>query len=162
MRVFRIATAALARSPKEAFSGDGGLRASARWHTMGRSIIYTAESLSLAALEILVHLKQTNDIRPFNAFVAEIPDRYVLKPPSYPAKWQTNLEVSRAFGNKWFDSRDSPALLVPTVITPGEWNVLLNPYHPKFSLKWVTAGPIGFLFDSRLLAKRPTNGPARS
>lgn len=69
MQVFRIAAARFARSRKVAFSGDGGLRASARWYTAGHPIVYTAQSLSLAALEILTHLKQTNDLQPFRAFV---------------------------------------------------------------------------------------------
>jgi RES domain-containing protein len=65
LRVFRIRAAVFTRTRKEAFSGKGGVYASARWHSAGRPIIYTAQSLSLAALEILVRLKQTNDIQPF-------------------------------------------------------------------------------------------------
>ena len=85
MRVFRIAAARFARSRKHAFSGEGGLVAPARWHTAGRPIVYTAQSLSLAALEILVHLKQTNDLRPFRAFTLEVPDELILEPASFPA-----------------------------------------------------------------------------
>ena len=59
MRVFRIAAAQFIRSRKEAFNGQGGLQASARWHTAGRAVVYAAQCLSLAALEILVRLKQT-------------------------------------------------------------------------------------------------------
>jgi RES domain-containing protein len=32
-------------------------------------------------------------------------------------------------------------MLVPTIITPGEWNVLINPLHPQFSLRWIVTGP---------------------
>ena len=73
MRVFRIGAAVFTRSWKEAFSGNSGMYASARWHTAGHPIIYTAQSLSLAALEILVRLKQTNDIQPFFVYSAEVP-----------------------------------------------------------------------------------------
>lgn len=156
MRVFRIAAARFAKSRKEAFNGEGGAYASARWHSAGHQVVYAAQSLSLAALEILVHLKQTNDIRPFHAFAAEIPDRFILKPPLYPAHWQTKYEVSRAFGDAWLEAKDSPALLVPAAITPGEWNVLLNPQHPEFSLKWVAAGPAVYTFDARLLEGKRT------
>ncbi|HTQ32314.1 MAG TPA: RES family NAD+ phosphorylase [Opitutaceae bacterium] len=154
MKVFRIAAASVARTRKEAFSGRGGLLAPGRWHTTGRLVVYTAESLSLAALEILAHLKQTHHIRPFNAFAAEIPDDLILKPSSYPAHWQTRLPASRAFGNHWLDAGTTPALLVPTVLTTGEWNVLLNPAHPKFSLDWITDGPRAYAFDARLLHLR--------
>ena len=151
MKVFRIAAVPFAKTRAEAFSGKGGLQASARWHTAPQLIVYTAQSLSLAALEILVHLKQTKDIRPFHAFAAEIPEDLIIKPVSYPAHWQNKLTVSRAFGDDWLKAKSSPALLVPTVITPGEWIVLLNPVHPAFSLDWIIDGPHTHAFDARLL-----------
>jgi RES domain-containing protein len=152
MRVFRIGAALFARTRKQAFSGQGGLYASARWHTAGHPIIYTAQSLSLAALEILVRLKQTNDIQPFYAYPADIPEAFILKPNSYPARWKSRMAVSRSFGDAWLEAKTSPAILVPTIITPGEWNVLLNPLHPQFSMKWVTTGPDAHTFDARLLS----------
>lgn len=158
MRVFRIAAARFARSRQDAFSGQGGIRSSARWHTAGRPIVYTAQSLSLAALEILVHLKETADLQPFRAFVIEIPDDFISRPRSYPARWRTDYRVSRSFGDAWLKAADKPALRVPSAITPGEWNYLLNPLHTDFSLTWVRAGPSRYAFDARLLeARRSTH-----
>jgi RES domain-containing protein len=154
MRVFRIGAALFTRSRKEAFNGSGGLYASARWHTAGHPVVYTAQSLSLAALEILVRLKQTNDIQPFYAYSAEVPDSLILKPDSYPARWKSRIAVSRAFGDAWLEAKTTPAILVPTIITPGEWNVLINPLHPQFSLKWIMSGPDVYTFDARLLPAR--------
>ncbi|MGO9802320.1 MAG: RES family NAD+ phosphorylase [Steroidobacteraceae bacterium] len=151
MRVFRIAAAPFARSRREAFSGQGALEASARWHTAGRTVVYTAQSLSLAALEILVHLKQTTDLRPFRFFVAEIPDEFIVMPSSFPARWQSDYRVSRAFGDTWLKAGEQAVLRVPSLITPGEWNFLLNPLHRDFSLGWVVAGPSPYTFDHRLL-----------
>ena len=151
MRVFRIGAAVFTRTRKEAFSGPGGVYASARWHSVGRPIVYTAQSLSLAALEILVRLKQTNDIQPFYAYSMEIPDHFILTPKSLPARWRSRIAVSRAFGDAWLKTNNLPALRVPTVITPGEWNVLVNPLHPQFSLKWIVTGPDAYTFDARLL-----------
>jgi RES domain-containing protein len=151
MRVFRIGAVLFTSTRKEAFSGNGGLYASARWHTAGQPIVYTAQSLSLAALEILVRLKQTNDIQPFSFYSAEVPDPLILKPDSYPARWKSRLAVSRAFGDAWLEAKTTPAMLVPTIITPGEWNVLINPLHPQFSLTWIVSGPDVYTFDARLL-----------
>src|SRR5271157_933435 len=162
MRVFRIGAALFTRSRKEAFSGNGGLYASARWHTAGQPVVYTAQSLSLAALELLVRLKQTNDIQPFYAYSAEVPDPLILKPNSFPARWKTQLAVSRAFGDAWLEAKTAPAMLVPTIITPGEWNVLLNPLHPQFSLKWIVTGPDAYTFDARLLPVRRESRPRRT
>lgn len=157
MKVYRIGAAPFARTRKEAFSGEGGLHASARWHTAGHLIVYTAQSLSLAALEILVHLKQTNNIQPFCAYSAEIPDAFILKPDSLPPGWRSRIEVSRRFGDTWLEAKTSAALLVPSVITPGERNVLLNPAHPQFSSRWILTGPTVYAFDPRLLPVRRKN-----
>ena len=148
---FRIAAARFARSRKAAFSGQGGMVASARWHTAGQPIVYTSQSLSLAALEILVHLKQTDDLQPFRAFVVDIPDDMILVPRSYPTRWATDYRVSRAFGDSWLKAAEKVAMRVPSVITPGEWNYLLNPVHPNSSLKWIVSGPTAYTFDARLL-----------
>ena len=40
-----------------AFSGEGGLRYSGRWNHAGALIVYTATTLSLAILEMMVHLR---------------------------------------------------------------------------------------------------------
>ena len=125
-----MGAAVFTRSRKEAFSGSGGLYASARWHTAGHPIVYTAQSLSLAALEILVRLKQTNDIQPFFAYAAEVPDPLILKPNSYPARWKSRVAVSRAFGDAWLNAKSSPAMLVPTTITPGRMECAHQPTAP--------------------------------
>jgi hypothetical protein len=67
--------------------------------------------------------------------------------------------VSRAFGDAWLESKTMPAMLVPTFIAPGEWNVLLNPLHPQPSLKWIVSGPGAYDFDARL---RPIKRKTRS
>lgn len=52
-----------------AFSGMGGLYVPGRWHYQGHKIVYTAENLSLASLEIFVHLEsdKPNGIAPLSA-----------------------------------------------------------------------------------------------
>ena len=42
---------------KSAFNGEGARLFGGRWNSRGTPLIYTAESKSLAALEILVHLE---------------------------------------------------------------------------------------------------------
>ncbi len=52
MFVWRICAT---KHQKSAFSGVGGLYVPGRWHPQGHKIVYTAESLALASLEIFVH-----------------------------------------------------------------------------------------------------------
>jgi RES domain-containing protein len=40
-----------------AFDGEGARLYGGRWNSPGRPVVYTAGSLALAALEVLVHLK---------------------------------------------------------------------------------------------------------
>jgi RES domain-containing protein len=152
VKVHRLCAAEHGRSRREAFSGLGGLHASARWHTRGVRIVYAAQSLSLAALETLVHLKSTGDVADFASFVAEIPDKLIARPSRYPARWKTSRSVSRNFGDAWLSAAKTPALLVPSAVSPDEWNVLLNPTHPDFSLDWVVRGPSKYFFEDRLLS----------
>jgi RES domain-containing protein len=161
MRVFRLGLARFLRTRKEAFSGKGGMVSSGRWHTEGHPIVYTSQSLSLAALEILVHLKETREVEPFLSYAAEIPDHLILKPDSFPTQWRRRIEASRAFGDVWLEAKRAPALRVPTILAPGEWNVLLNPVHPQFSLSWIQVGPERFSFDARLLTQRQPKSSGR-
>jgi hypothetical protein len=96
----------------------------------------------------LVRLKQTNDIQSFYTYSIEIPGP---PPKSLPVCRKSRIAVSRAFGDAWLKTNNLPALRVPTVIAPGEWNVLVNPLHPQFSLKWAVTGPDAYTFDARLL-----------
>ncbi len=40
----------------EAFSGEGARRYGGRWNHRGTAVVYVADSLSLAALELFVHI----------------------------------------------------------------------------------------------------------
>jgi hypothetical protein len=40
-------------------------------------------------------------------------------------------------------------MLVPTIVTPGERNVLIIPLQPQFSLNWIVSGPDDYTFDAR-------------
>jgi RES domain-containing protein len=57
---------------------------------------------------------------------------------------------TRAIGDDWVRTGSSLALKVPSVITPNEFNYLLNPAHPDFAIL-TPAPPIPYPFDPRLL-----------
>ncbi len=152
MRAFHIAAAIHGRTARQAFSGEGGLYGMGRWHTPGRLIVYASQFLALAALETLVHLPRSGQIQPFVSWEIEIPDDLVMPVPKLPAAWKANLKITQGFGDAWLARLEAPAIRVPSAIVDraGETNFLLNPSHPKFSLKWVVAGPTPFVFDPRL------------
>lgn len=121
-----------------AFSGEGARLNGGRWNSPGVSTVYASSSLSLATLEVLVHLEDPDAFaRLFSWVGIEIPEGSIerLDESNLPKRWcdaETNVS-SRAIGDAWVRSLRSAVLAVPSVVTPGEWNYLLNPAHPGFS-----------------------------
>ena len=152
MRVYRIALELYAKTARAAFNGIGGMYGLGRWHTQGRPVVYAAESLSLSALEALVHLKRSTRIEPPVQWEAEIPDGLMEEAKNLPADWILNMKATQAYGDAWLAGRSAPALVVPSAIIPAERNVVINPLHPAFDLAWVVVGPVPFEFDTRLVA----------
>lgn len=69
--IWRICEATFAES---AFNGEGASIVGGRWNSKGRRMVYTAEHLSLAILEVFVHLNVPTVERDFFvAIKAEIP-----------------------------------------------------------------------------------------
>jgi RES domain-containing protein len=137
-------------TPEQAFSGEGGLRYAGRWNNAGSLVVYTATTLSLAVLEVFVHVRRPIP-QSLLLFVVDVPDRLIEPLSPVPPLWDTHppSASSRDAGDKWLQSKAAVGLLVPSVIVPQEANCLLNPAHPDFSLDWVE-GPLDFPLDPRL------------
>ena len=150
MRLHRIALAENSGTAVEAFSGKGGLFGKGRWHNQGRLIVYSAEHSSLAMSEALVHLQRSNSIAAYVRWEIDIPEVEIIPVPTLPAGWENDQSYSRNLGDAWLASKNSVAMLVPSAIVANERNCLINPAHPNFSLSWIVAGPLPFLFDRRL------------
>ena len=134
-----------------AFSGIGGLYVSGRWHERGHKIVYTAENLSLASLEVFVHL-ESNFVK-LVAIKAKIPQKLKIEEltlDSLPSDWQEPrcYPKLQRIGKDWLLSRRTPILKVPSAIVPVEFNYLFNPEHPDFEL--ITKVAIEFKFDRRM------------
>jgi RES domain-containing protein len=135
-----------------AFTGEGARRPPGRWNNRDIPMVYTAGSISLAVLEMLVHLKKSDFLTAYSLFRIEIPSADVHTPDQLPVGWSAEEYASPVpqFGTDWFLSGRSCALQVPSAIVPAENNFLLNPTHPKFP-DLVIGEPEPFSFDPRLL-----------
>lgn len=138
---------------KSAFKGEGARLFGGRWNTPGTPLIYTAESQSLAVLEILVHLDSPDLLRKYVLFEVEIEDSLVthLNSASLPRNWREDPPPVEAqkLGDEWASSARSAVLRVPSAIVTGEFNFLLNPHHRDFS-KLSIGQPQSFFIDPRL------------
>ena len=152
MRVWRLCQAGYA---KEALSGEGGMRASARWHDQGTRIVYTSSTLSLAALELLVRTDRAYAPPGLVAVEIELPSSLDIERVTrsrLKAEWDAYPApaFTRAFGSNWVAAMRTAVLEVPSAVIPRESNFLLNPAHPRFRrIRVVGRSP--FSFDSRLL-----------
>jgi RES domain-containing protein len=66
-----------------------------------------------------------------------------------PPQDLANESVTRQLGNEWYDSQRSPILLVPSVITQVDRNILIHPRHPEFT-RITPSNPRPVHWDPRL------------
>jgi RES domain-containing protein len=149
MRAFRIAD-----TRHTIFDGNGAMLHGARWNSPGRRIVYAAETYAGALLEILVHA--SGSVPRSQAFVEiEIPAGLsieVIAPEDVPHWNSPSFADSRAVGDRWYDELRTPVLLVPSVVTVVERNVLINQEHPDFA-RIRASEPLPVHWDARLWAK---------
>lgn len=139
------------------FDGEGAFRFGGRWNSRGTRILYTAGSLSLAALEMLVHLNNEEILLAYSFASAEFVESLILPIEEFqklPKNWNDSpppLEIQR-IGDEWAEAQASVVLKVPTSVLPVEFNYLINVEHPEFS-KIKLGEPRAFTFDERLYKK---------
>jgi RES domain-containing protein len=135
--------------------GKGGLRASARWHTKGREIVYCAETPTGALLEALVHLEvESVEALPkrYQLLRIALPDEVLLEEAplaALPSDWKRRTLLTRSIGDAWLAAGRSAALRVPSAVAPHAFNVLLNPHLLRGTGVRVTARN-RYPFDTRL------------
>jgi len=133
--------------------GWGGKKFSSRWTSLGRRVVYFAESPTAALVETLVHLEvDSEDIPDFYTLLKiSVPDGLVIQPLDPPAgsEWKQDLKLTQCMGDAWLSSLETALARVPSVIAPRTWNYLLNPEHPD-AKKIEIAEVIRERFDNRL------------
>lgn len=150
MEVYRIAKEKYIHDLK----GNGAKIYGGRWTQKGYNILYTSDHESLAALEVLVHTPITTIPKDLQLLVLTIPDSVsfeTIDTKSLPANWRKYPapDILAEIGTNWLLSESSLLLKVPSVVTPSEHNVLINPAHenfPELKKKKVR----DFQFDNRL------------
>ena len=139
------------RHAANAFNGAGARLYGGRWNHRGTSLVYAAESLALAALEMLVHLQRSVLMQRYCCIALEFDPALCQTLESPPANWRltTGLQATRDLGSAWFRQQESAVLRVPSAIVPQENNYLFNPHHPDF-VRMKIGQPEIFTFDPRL------------
>ncbi|REL38010.1 RES domain-containing protein [Rhodohalobacter sp. SW132] len=150
MKVWRICHKEYADS---AFSGEGARLYGGRFNSEGIRAVYTSGSLSLALLELLVQIEDREYLDRCVCFTAVIKSRHCFqpKPDELPNGWDTIPygKSSQDYGDRWITERKYVAMKIPSVVVPGEFNIVINPEHPKFAEIDISP-PEPLRFDPRL------------
>jgi RES domain-containing protein len=147
-RICRVARAATA------FDGEGARRYPGRWNHKDAPVVYCASSLSLATLELFVHVDPADIPDDLVSIRAELPGSVhveTVETKKLPTDWRTYPAplALKDLGTEWAASMRTVGLVVPSAITPIENNLVLNPRHPDIA-RLVTRAPEPFAFDPRL------------
>jgi RES domain-containing protein len=154
MKIWRICRE---RFASEAFSGEGARRFGGRWNSRGVPMVYASTSLALAAIELFVHLEPGQMPKDLVSIASELPEGEPglrWETSVLPANWWSNeLGPMREMGDLWIRGQQSLAVLVPSVPIQPEWNVLVNPLHPRIrEVENESTQP--FAFDARIFFSR--------
>lgn len=118
-------------------------------------VVYTSSTLSLAALEYLVHVQIEDVPDDLVSLEIDVPDDVEvpwIRLFDLPDDWNQveDHPACTDVGDGWSAESQTVVLRVPSAIIPHEWNVLLNPRHPGMARVSVIAVR-DFAFDPRLI-----------
>ncbi len=150
MEVYRLSREKFANS----LSGKGAALKGARWNSVGVEIIYTALNRSLAMAEIAVHFSLATLPGDYMMITIFIPDDVSLKKlaiTDLPLNWNMfpPPSTTQATGDKFIADNRRCILQIPSAVTHGDYNILINPKHADFKRIKIIAIE-KFPFDKRI------------
>jgi RES domain-containing protein len=124
------------------------MRQGGRWNPPGVPALYSASSLALACLELLVHVRNPANLPPLHYCEIRIP-RWIIRrvplltpPPTYR---EAQEAASVLFSRRW------AVLQVPSfVMSPSAPNYVLNPLAAQYA-KCTWTYPVNLELDPRVI-----------
>lgn len=135
-------------------SGKGAALKGARWNSPGTEIIYTAANRSLAMAEVVVHFTLSTIPKDYMMVTIFVPDDIpyqTIWEKDLPAGWNSfpYFQITQIIGDSFIKENEFCLLKIPSVVTKGDFNILVNPFHPEFKrIKLLSIEP--FYFDHRI------------
>ena len=101
---------------KLAFRGEGARLFGGRWNSPGHAVVYTAQSLALAALEILVHVDSDKLLQDYVAIPVTVDPQLITQvdKSALPNNWRAYpaSKATRTIGDDWISEGGLPVLQV--------------------------------------------------
>lgn len=134
MEVFRLSR----RKFGEVLSGKGAAFAGARWNSPGTELIYAAGNRSLAMAEVAVHFTLATIPSDYMMMTIFVPDDLSVQKISatdLPSGWNVfpHSTATQRIGDSFAATGRYCLLQVPSAVTKGDYNILINANHPGFS-----------------------------
>lgn len=133
MEVYRLSREKFAST----LSGKGAALKGARWNSVGVELIYTAGNRSLAMAEVAVHFSLAtlpSDYMMMTIFVPHDVPLQKLTLSELPADWSAfpHPTSTQEIGDRFVSENRYGILQIPSAVTYGDYNILINPNHPEF------------------------------
>jgi len=133
MEVFRLSREKFALP----LSGKGAALKGARWNSIGVELIYTAQNRSLAMAEVAVHFTLATLPDDYVMLTIKLPDDVPMKEvdeSELPTNWREfpHPISTQKLGDTFVLENKYCALKIPSVVTKGDFNILINPNHRDF------------------------------
>lgn len=118
-------------------SGKGAAIKGARWNSIGVELIYTASNRSLAMAEVAVHLTLATVPNDYVMLTIHLPDNVStqkLTEKDLPVDWNSfpHPVSTQAIGDRFVADNKHCVLQIPSSVTRGDYNLLINPHHSEF------------------------------
>jgi RES domain-containing protein len=140
-------------------TGEGSRLYGTRWTGPGKAIVSTSSTLSLSALEYLVHLDvdlASDDLVSVEIHIADGAAVRFVHVGTLRKKWRVYPAPAELadLGDAWHEDGKELMLSVPSAVIPHERNMLINPAQREFAKSVRIQSVHPFSFDERLLRKR--------
>lgn len=118
-------------------NGKGAALRGARWNSPGIELIYTASNRSLAMAEVAVHFTLATLPDDYMMVTIHVPDNIqftILEEAALPDDWKNfpHSKSTQLIGDTFVRANQFCLMMVPSVVTKGDFNWLINPNHPDF------------------------------
>ena len=135
-------------------SGKGAEKTGGRWNSKGTAMVYTSDSRALCTAEIAVHTQLGILPKDFLLVSIKIPDDLKIKmiPKRHlTSNWNSipHSGTTQELGDGFVKANEFAVMKVPSAVVSGDFNYLINPFHPDASKIKITKTE-AFTFDQRM------------
>jgi RES domain-containing protein len=134
--------------------GNGAFLYGGRWNHSETYMLYTAEHISLAVLEMMVHIKVSKFDIPYSLICFQLPDTKFKELDTAKLKngWDRDMDYTRQIGTDFLQNNLFLYMTIPSAVIPQEKNIIINPlHHDAGRIKVLKTED--FKFDKRFLLK---------